>query len=336
MRREYIFRHRHMIMDQRKIILFGKSAFCMTLPHAWVKKNNLKKGDVLNVQETHRSSLELIPSSVKLPSTSSLNINITGKSTDEIIQILLATYLNGYTVITLEGTNVGKVSFLRNHIHEFIAAEIMEVTNDKIVIHVFWDIETIDLTTILRRIGHIIRSIFEETADLLDSKTRMNDITEKGYEVQRQVLLAKRAITYALNNSATAQKFNLSSLELYYISYIVYFSGKVAEHIQDISEIIVKAINNKEMTTRSKKNLKKLLERTLSYYDKILSIYNKKGEHQRFQVSEFEDFEESINAFRSENKNSWRPIVTVHLMQLISTIKEMEFVMINLENTPKT
>lgn len=323
-------------MDQRKIILFGKSAFCMTLPHTWVKKNKLKKGDVLNVQETHRSSLELIPSSIKLPSTSSLTIDITGKSTDEIIQLLLATYLNGYTVITLAGTNTGKVSFLREHIHEFIAAEIMEVTASKIVIHVFWDIETIELTAILRRIGHITKSIFEETIDLLNRKDRVNDIAEKGYEVQRQVLLAKRAITYALNNSATAQKFNLSSLELYYISYIVYFSGKIAEHIQNISEIITKAIHSKEMTAHSKKNLKKLLERTLEYYDKILRIYNKKKEHQRFQISEFESFEEAINIFRSENKNSWRPIITVHLMQLLSTIKEMEFIMINLENTPKT
>lgn len=321
-------------MEQRKIILFGKSAFCMTLPQSWVTKNKLKKGDLLGVQETMRNSLELIPSSTKTPTTSSLTIDIAGKSTDEIVQRLLATYLNGYTVVTLQGANNGKVAYLREHIHEFIAAEIMEVTSNKIVIHVFWDIETINLVTILKRIGHIIKSIFEETTDLFEAKSRVNDITEKGYEVQRQVLLAKRAITYALNNSATAQKFNLSSLELYYISYIIYFSGKIAEYILMISDTIQNSVLPKEKNSQSKKELKELLERTLEYYDKVLDAYNRKGLQQKFVSSEYQGFEDAIVAFRSKEE-SWRPVVAEYIMLLIRTIKEMEFIMINLENTPK-
>ena len=322
-------------MEQRKIILFGKSAFCMTLPHSWVQKNKLKKGDVLNVQETLRNSLELIPSTLKPQGSSSLTLDIAGKSTDEIVQRLLATYLNGYTVINLEGINNGKVAYLREHIHEFIAAEIMEVTSNRIVVHVFWDIETINLVAILKRIGHIIRSIFEETGDLLEMKIRVNDITEKGYEVQRQVLLAKRAITYALNNSATAQKFNLSSLELYYISYIIYFSGKIAEYLLLIAEIIQKALLEKEIDAKSKKELKALFERTFIYYDKVLDIYNKKAQQQKFVISEYQVFEDAINAFRSKNQHTWRPIAAEYMMLLIRTVKEMEFIMINLENSPK-
>jgi len=322
-------------MESRKIILFGKSAFCMTLPHSWVMKNKLKKGDVLNVQETLRNSLELSPSSTTSVGTSSLTMNIAGKSTDEIVQRLLATYLNGYTVINLEGINNGKVAYLREHIHEFIAAEIMEVTSNKIVVHVFWDIETINLVAILKRIGHIIRSIFEEIGDLLEMKIRVNDITEKGYEVQRQVLLAKRAITYALNNSATAQKFNLSSLELYYISYIIYFSGKIAEYLLLIAEIIQKALLEKEIDAKSKKELKALFERTFIYYDKVLDIYNKKAQQQKFVISEYQVFEDAINAFRSKNQHTWRPIAAEYMMLLIRTVKEMEFIMINLENSPK-
>ena len=322
-------------MEQRKIILFGKTAFCMTLPHSWVQKHNLKKGDLLNVQETLRNSLELIPSSSKPPGTSSLTMNIAGKSTDEIVQRLLATYLNGYTVITLEGANNGKVAYLREHIHEFIAAEIMEVTSNKIVIHVFWDIETINLVTILLRIGHIIRSIFEETIDLLDSKNRVNDITEKGREVQRQVLLAKRAITYALNNSATAQKFNLSSLELYYISYIIYFSGKIAEYALLMADTIQKMLEEKEIENPQKVELKSLLEQTAEYYDKILDIYNKKSQQQKFVISEYQSFESAVVTFRNRKGQIWRSIVAEYIMLLLRTIKEMEFIMINLENTPK-
>jgi len=322
-------------MERRKIILFGKSAYCMTLPQAWVTKHKLKKGDELNVQETLRNSLELIPSSETPLQTSSLTIDITGKSTDEIVQLLLATYLNGYTVVTLQGANNGKVAYLREHIHEFIAAEIMEVTSNKIVIHVFWDIDTISLVTILKRIGHIIRSVFEETVDLLGTTTRVNDITEKGYEVQRQVLLGKRAITYALNNSATAHKFNLSSLELHYISYILYFSGKIGEYILLIADIIEEETKEGKLNAAQRKELTTLLNQTSKYYEKVLDIYNKQGQHQKFVISEYNQFEEEIKLFRKKNHQTWRPLVAEYTMLIVRTIKEMEFIMINLENSPK-
>src|SRR3989344_102287 len=231
--------------EQRKLIKFGKSAFCITIPHTWLEKNKLRKGDTLSVQETLRNSLEIIQTNGLSNSAHELEIDITEKSTDEIIQLLLSTYLNGYTLITLRGPNAGKVEFVRKHVHEFIAAEIMEVTSNKIIIHVFWDIKTISLPSIIHRIGHITNSIFSETIEMIDSDISVRDIKEKGLEVQRQVLLARRAIKYALNNSAAAHKFNFSSLELLYISYITYFFGMIGDYVIKIAEIIDKSKLNK-------------------------------------------------------------------------------------------
>ena len=322
-------------MEQRKVIQFGKSALCMTLPHAWTKKHQIRKGDLINVQETLRNSLELFPAVAEMKPSSSLTIDISGRTTDEIIQLILATYLNGYTVVTLKGSNKGKVAYLREHIHEFIAAEIMEVTSDTIVIHVFWDVETINLNTILRRIDHIIRSIFEETKDILQEKVRTNDIKEKGNEIQRQVLLGKRAITYALNNSSTALKFNLSSLELYYLSYIIYFSGRIAEYIPFIAESIEAADFEKEITQEEKEEFTEIFTRAYQYYKKVMDVYNKRNQGQKFVLSEYEEFHKEIEAYRQRNGNAKKPIPGEYLMLLVRTIKEMEFTMINLENSPK-
>lgn len=322
-------------MEQRKVIKFGKSAFCMTLPHTWVKKHRIKKGDSLNVQETLRNSLEIFPKTVNTNTSSSLSIDITKKSTDEIIQLILATYLNGYTTLTLKGSNTGKVGYLREHIHEFIAAEIMEVTTERIVIHVFWDIETINLEKILRRIDHIIRSIFEETKDLLDAKSRISDIKEKGDEIRRQVLLAKRAITYALNNSSTALQFNLSSLDLYYISYISYFSGKIGEYLPIISEKIESNMSAEKIDETGKEEFSALLTQAYKYYEEIMDVYNKKNKGQQFVISEYQEFYNKIQEFQSQNTPMWKNLIGEYLMLLVRTIKEMEFVMINLENAPK-
>ncbi len=300
----YILRSSSIIsMEERKLIQFGKSAFCITLPQTWLKKNRINKGDSLSVQETLRNSLEIMPVHGASEEAHELSIDISGKSTDEIIQLLLSTYLNGYTVVVLHGPNAGKVAFVRKHVHEFIAAEIMEVTSNKIVIHIFWDISTIHLQSIIMRIGYITRSIFSETIELIDSERDITDIREKGLEVQRQVLLARRAIKYALNNSAVAHKFNLSSLELLYVSYIIYFFGMVADYILKIAQIIDHAKLNqfKNLLTdqNAKKELKALIQRTSDYYKKVLDTYNKHNKLVKFVFSEYADFEDSIDEFRS-------------------------------------
>lgn len=332
-------------LAERKLIKFGKSAYCLTMPQTWLKKNRIKKGDSLSVQETLRNSLEIMPTNGHSNGLHELSIDITEKSTDEIIQLLLSTYLNGYTLITLHGPNAGKVEFVRKHVHEFIAAEIMEVTSDKIVIHVFWDINTINLDAIIVRTGHITKSIFSETIALIDltadmkEKANMRDIAEKGFEIQRQVLLARRAIKYALNNSSAARKFNLSSLELLYVSYIIYFFGMIGDYVLKLARIIDKAklekFNKLLKDKNAQKELKALIQRTSDYYGKVVDAYNKHGKLVKFVFSEYADFEASIDEFRKKNLQLWTPILAEYLKMLIFKIKETEFIMISMENAPK-
>ncbi len=326
-------------MEERKLIQIGKSAFCITMPHTWLKKNRIKKGDSLSVQETLRNSLEIMPNKSFLDETKELSIDIAGKSTDEIIQLLLSTYLNGYTIISLRGPNAGKVAFVRKHVHEFIAAEIMEVTTNKIVIHVFWDINAINLHSIIGRIGLITRGIFSETKSLVDSESNVEDIIDKGFEVQRQVLLARRAIKYALNNSAAAHKFNLSSLELLYISYIIYFFGMVGDYVLKVAKIINEAKLNQFKDLLKDQNAKKelgaLILRASDYYGKVLDTYNKRNKLVKFVFSEYIDFEDSIDDFRKKNEQLWAPLLAEYLKMLIFKIKETEFIMISMENAPK-
>jgi phosphate uptake regulator len=326
-------------MDQRKLIHFGKSAYCITLPHTWIKKNCLKKGDILSVQETLRGSLEVIPHIDTLNESSSLQIDIGGKSIDEIIHLLLATYLNGYTIITLQGLNSGKVAYIRKHVHEFIAAEIMEVTADKITIHVFWDIDGISLHSIMNRVSHIIRNIFGETIGMLEGQIDAEDIKERGNEVQRQVLLAKRAITYALTHSTVAQKFNMTALELYYVSYIIYFFGVITEYLVGIAQVMNDAGLHEKLGVKSRTQLKELLQRTSEYFSKVIDNYKKKSENSRFISSEYQNFERAIDIFRKSEKNNplllWIPVVSEYVKMIILKIKETEFIMINIENSPK-
>lgn len=321
-------------MEQRKAIEFGTSSLCITLPHTWVKKHQVNKGDVINVQETLRSTLELFPTTTKTDATSDVTINIGNKSSDEITQRILASYLNGYTEITLLGEHEGQLPYLRAHIEKFIAAKIMEEDPKKIIIKIFWDIEAIDLQSISRRIDHIIRDMFEETKEILEYKNKTHDIIQKEVEIQRQILLTKRLITCALNNSSIAQKFDLTTLDLHYMASITYFAGKIAEYIPTISQRTRDPDTEKYLTQGDKGELSRLLIRTQEYYTKVMDRYHKISKDQTFAVSEYEEFQEEIEVFRENNNTRKRPLPGEYLLLTIRAIKELEFTMINLENAP--
>ena len=152
-------------------------------------------------------------------------------------------------------------------------------------------------------------------------------------------MLARRAIKYALNNSAAAHKFNLSSLELLYISYIIYFTGMIGGYVLKVAKIIDKAKLNKYKDLlkdkSAKKELKSLIERASDYHIKVLDTYHKHNKLVKFVFSEYADFEESIDKFRKNNLQLWAPLLAEYLKMLISKIKETEFTMISMENAPK-
>ncbi|TAL51915.1 MAG: phosphate uptake regulator PhoU [Nanoarchaeota archaeon] len=320
-------------MEHRKLIQFGKSAFCVTLPQMWIKKNKIEKGQSLSVHETAKNTIEISMSLEQQEENSNLTIDIAGKPTDEIIQLLLASYLNGYLTITLEGQNAGKVSSVRDYVHEFIAAEIMEVTSNKIVIHVFGDIKNVNLESIINRIGHIIKSLFEESIELVDSGIDIKDIIEKGYEVERQAWLARRAIKYSLTHSAAAQRFNMSPLELFYTANIKYFFGRIAEYIIQIAKIIGESILHKSISPKAKRELKAMIQNASNNFEKVLERYNTRKV--RITEKEYQNFEESIDSFREKNSGNGIPVICEYLKMIIDKIKEIEFNIISLENAPK-
>ncbi len=318
-------------MGGRKLIKFGKSAFCMTLPQAWIKKNKLQKGHVLNVEETMHNSLEIFPGELKREATSKITILITDKSIDEIVDVFLAAYLNGYSIIELRGPNAGKMADIRSSINEFIAAEIMEVTSQEIIIHVFWDAETIDLDSIINRMGHIIRSMLFESEELISGNVALEDIKEKEREIKRQVLLARRFINYALTHSFTAQKCGLAPVHTLYTSHIVYFYGVSAEYVSKIANILADSDTN-ELDEPERQKLKSLIEQVASYFTKSTELYKQKNDGSRISMSNYEVIEDTIKKYNTLQERAWVAIFVEYAFLLLMKIKEIEIMTVSIKN----
>lgn len=321
-------------MEKRKLIHFGRSAFCITLPSAWVKKNRMKKGDEVFVNETTRSSLEVSSVPKLIKENYELVIEIADKQEDEILELILASYLNGYTTIKLIGPNSGKIEKITKQVKELIATEVMEANTNSITINVFWDLNDIDLDSIINRIGHILRTIFTEIIEMLDSRAKVTEIIDKGNEVQRQILLCRRAIKCALNNSALAKKFNLMPLEMFYLSNIKYSLGVISEHLIGIARIIYEDKLDKSLSPKDKKELREILQKVMHYFTNVLDHFIKSKNQERISLKDFADFEKKMSKFMNSPETSM-PLLAEYITLILVKIKEIQFNVIGMQNCPK-
>lgn len=323
-------------MEQRKLIGFGKSTFSITLPKSWVRKNKLRKGDDISVQETARNSLEIIPKSSLSEQQREIAIEIGNRGLKEITRLLVSAYLNGYTRITINGPNAGKVSYIRKKVHELVAAEIMEVTSNKIIIHVFWDVKSLNLRSITNRIEQITKTMFRETIDMFETPSDFADVVEKSYEVQRQTLLAKRAIINALIDSDIAYKFNVSSLELCYLSFLIHYLDKIAEYIADMAKILHETNLLRRMSPKAKEEIKSMLEEVYQNYELALESYNNMDENKAHSVvNRFTHLDEITRRLREKYMQTWMPSFCGYIRRALTKTRDIAFIIINLKNAPR-
>ncbi|MBI2546127.1 hypothetical protein HYV81_03025 [Candidatus Woesearchaeota archaeon] len=323
-------------MEQRKLIGFGKATFSVTLPKTWIRKNRLKKGDTLSVQETSRNSIEIIPKLEADEKQRSIDIEMENKGVKEVTRLLVSAYLNGYTHVTIKGSNAGKVQYIRKKVHELIAAEVMEVTSNTIVIHIFWDVKSLNLRSMINRIEQITKTIFKETNEMCDGACDIQDILEKSYEVQRQTLLAKRAITNALVDSDVAYKFNASSLELCYTAFLIHYLDKIAEYIAGMSKILCETNLLKRLSPKAKAEIQHVLEEVYNNYERALIAYNTMDESMaNTVVDEFTHYDKIIRNIREKYMQTWMPTFCGYIRRIITKTRDIGFIVINLENAPK-
>ncbi len=321
-------------MERRKLIKFGKSAFCLTLPHAWVMKNKLKKGDMLIISESTKNSLEILPSSETPDEKTEIALDIEGKTVIEIVQLLRASYLNGYSLIVLTGDNSGKIAAIRLCVHELIASEIMDVSSEKIVIHVFWEISSISLDSIINRIGHTMAAIVDETIGLLDAKDEFNDIIHKELEIRRQVLFARRAMRHAFTHAAVAQKFNFSPLQLHYVSNITHYLELISGYVLELGRIIEDSVLSKTMDSKSKRELKAILRNMAVDTKVIISQYNNR-ETTGSIINLIKQRADDVERFCKKDVRPWRVSMCWYLKRIFVRINELQFNLICMENAPK-
>lgn len=196
------------------------SSFLVSLPKGWVKRNNLKKGNMVLIEVNNDNSLSLFSSDLIGEEPKEVTINYSPNSVDNIVNQIYGTYLLGYDIIRIKGNE--QITFdhrdrIKHAMRKLVGLEIIEEDSTNIICQFLLDAGTLDIEKILRRMSTIIAGMYKDTIDLLGKTSEFNirkSIISRDGEVDRQYFLLVRLIRSAMLNQQLATKLNLSNIDI--------------------------------------------------------------------------------------------------------------------------
>jgi len=323
-------------MDVRKIIAFGQSTFCMTLPKQWVLANKLKKGDTVTVQKLSMGRLEITPRSRKERAREKpIAISIDNRPIKEVEREFIAAYIKGYTIIHLTGDHRGKVTELRRRLHELIGVEIMDVTSDRITVHVFSDVSTFSLSKIISRIENMTRNILDDTQHFVkkfsDIEPKYKELTEKKREVNRQSLFAIRIVVNSLQDPVFAAQIESDPVRLSFVWHLVEYMEKISDYLLSIAFFMSTTTVLESIGKKGRDDLYKLFSRVRENYENALRSYDKGSVHLANDV--FDQHRKNtvlLDRYRSQNLKIWVPSLIGYLRRISSKSRDIAKITINI------
>lgn len=113
-------------METRKLISFGTSSFVISVPKSWVRKNMLKKGDLLHIEDK-KDELTIYPShAIKREEPKRILIEVDNKQLNLIKTEIVSAYLNNYDILDIAGRTLEEMApAIKNILRNLTGIEII-------------------------------------------------------------------------------------------------------------------------------------------------------------------------------------------------------------------
>jgi phosphate uptake regulator len=244
-------------METRKLVKTGAETYTMSLPKEWVKKNNLNKGDLLFLHQ-NKSSIEIRPAEGReAKEDKEITISIDGKDVSTLRRETISAYINNFTKFSFVGENLDdKMEDIRKILHNFLALEIIEHTNKRLVVKDYLDLKEFSLDNIIRRMDMLVRSIIIDSKNSFEKKGVHENLKLRDYEVDKLFFLLNRLV----------RSRDISPKEAISYFWIAKTLESISDDIKEIAE---------EFEKTKDKSIVKKYEDVESYYKEAIKAYMK-------------------------------------------------------------
>jgi len=263
-------------LDVRKLIGFGKGSFIVSMPKSWVEKNNLKKGDLISLND---DGVELVLSAsqeAKKLDSREIGIDAQGKDLEVLKAEIVSSYLNVFDTINILFENNSKdVTRIKDILRNLSGLEIMEQTSTRIVAKNLINIAEISTSNIVRRMDIITRAMMEDSMLCCRGNCNYESIHSRDVDVNRLYFLGYRVIKNAIKNPRIAKALETDAWKLHSDNQMIVKIETVADRQKRIARYICTA----DLDRATLEDLEKIYSQISDSYNEVMkSYYNKDKE----------------------------------------------------------
>lgn len=176
----------------RRLVKHGESTLMVSLPSKWLRNNNLKKGNEVDVKEKENELIISRGDNSKEKTRTTVNI---GGLSPLINRSITALYKKGVDELEIRFENKAETETLQKKaIPELLGFEILKQSQNSILIKDITGPADHDLDEIIRRIFLILDSMAEELINTLDKKLDTKPVIDTDASVNKFVNFSQRIL----------------------------------------------------------------------------------------------------------------------------------------------
>jgi phosphate uptake regulator len=224
----------------RKAIEMGEGTILVSLPKSWVRKNGIKKGDTLAVEELSGRKLLVRPLEGGGDQPKEIVIDYPGEELSQVANDVTGAYLLGYDVIRIVGNRVisrEDRGSIKATIGRLVGLEIMDEDSKRITMQFLLEPTAIIPERVVRRMSGLLEGMLKDLAEALakgDPKL-MALVAERDDEVDRLYFLLVRATRAAIVRPEVAEGYGLSAVDLLDYRVLASFLESIGDAVSELS-----------------------------------------------------------------------------------------------------
>lgn len=241
----------------RKVIKQGPSTLVVSLPSKWVKKNQIKQGDEILIEEED-NKIQVSPTNLR-SKEKSITVETDNMYGSTIIRLVNSAYKSGYDEIRVVFKN-DKIDYKREtNIRDFIeditsyliGFEITSQTKNRFVLRQISGTDTESFESVASRVLFMIKEMFEQLDLGMEDSKELEKIKKMDKNINKFTNYGLRI----LNKSKSERKD--------YYAFMIDLE-RIGDYIEDISKTYTKT-----------KKVKEVLKATEEYYTTYMNLFLK-------------------------------------------------------------
>jgi phosphate uptake regulator len=227
-------------MDARKVLEMGGGTLLISLPKDWTKRNGVKKGATLAVDELSPRKLIVRPIEDVADKPREIEVEYPGEDLIDVMNDVTGAYLLGFDVIRIVGKKVisrEDRARLKATMARLVGLEIMDEDSKRVVVQFLLESSAIIPEKIVRRMSSILDGMLRDIAEGLtkgDAKL-LALVAERDDEVDRLYFLLVRAIRAAIMRPEIAESYGLSPVDVLDYRVLASFLESVGDAVAELS-----------------------------------------------------------------------------------------------------